>query len=258
MVGRLPDKDANFRLYKALAVHQWAQNWYGTWRGGHLLGAVEAGLLPEEQLDTFHALETVRIDACIARDFPGLHRDMAALRTALGDNDAWRYAADALCAPDARVTDTLMLTAALQALPRHDCCYQGDLRPEAVRACLDRRSELERDRFRIALAKLIEEQDGEDKDVDSVWSGTYHEEGAFIYDEWDHSREHHRKGRICGIKPRDYTRMGAPIRHPFCITIDEEGPDYLPHMYGAANYTLVSDVTKLPMKVSDIYRKLTS
>ena len=42
------------------------------------------------------------------------------------------------------------------------------------------------------------------------------------------------------------------------MTIDEEGPDYLPHMYGAANYTRVSDVTKLPLKVSDIYRKLTS
>ena len=27
--------------------------------------------------------------------------------------------------------------------------------------------------------------------------------------------------------------------HPFCITIDKEGQDYLPHMYGAVNYTIV-------------------
>jgi nitric oxide reductase NorD protein len=118
------------------------------------------------------------------------------------------------------------------------------------------------------------------------------------------------KGAIGGIEPRDYTRMGAPIRHftrmleeveartkllitlsdgkpddydhyyrgeygiedtrqalyearvagihPFCITIDREGADYLPHMYGKANYVVLDDVAKLPLKVSDIYRKITS
>ncbi len=118
------------------------------------------------------------------------------------------------------------------------------------------------------------------------------------------------KAAIAGIEPRDYTRMGAPIRHftrmlseveartkllitlsdgkpddydhyyrgeygiedtrqalfearvagihPFCITIDREGADYLPHMYGKANYTVLDDVAKLPLKVSDIYRKITT
>jgi nitric oxide reductase NorD protein len=46
--------------------------------------------------------------------------------------------------------------------------------------------------------------------------------------------------------------------HAYCITIDEEGQDYLPHMYGAANYALISDVETLPRKVSEIYKKLTS
>ena len=46
--------------------------------------------------------------------------------------------------------------------------------------------------------------------------------------------------------------------HPFCITIDTEARDYLPHMYGAVNWTLVEDVKKLPYKVSDIYRRLTA
>lgn len=45
--------------------------------------------------------------------------------------------------------------------------------------------------------------------------------------------------------------------HPFCITIDEQGPDYLPHMYGAVNYTVVSEVRQLPFKVAEIYRRLT-
>ena len=46
--------------------------------------------------------------------------------------------------------------------------------------------------------------------------------------------------------------------HPFCITIDSQAHDYLPRMYGNVNYTLVSDVRKLPSQVSDIYRKITT
>ena len=46
--------------------------------------------------------------------------------------------------------------------------------------------------------------------------------------------------------------------HPFCITLDTEAKDYLPHMYGAVNYIVIDEVRKLPLKVSDIYRKLTS
>lgn len=46
--------------------------------------------------------------------------------------------------------------------------------------------------------------------------------------------------------------------HPFCITIDTHAHEYLPHMYGHVNYTVVNDIRKLPLKVSDIYRKLTT
>ena len=46
--------------------------------------------------------------------------------------------------------------------------------------------------------------------------------------------------------------------HPFCITIDTEASDYLPYMYGHANYVVVDEVRKLPLKVADIYRKLTT
>jgi nitric oxide reductase NorD protein len=46
--------------------------------------------------------------------------------------------------------------------------------------------------------------------------------------------------------------------HPFYITIDKETHDYLPHMYGAVNYTVIDDVKKLPLKLSDIYRRLTT
>lgn len=46
--------------------------------------------------------------------------------------------------------------------------------------------------------------------------------------------------------------------HPFCITIDKEARSYLPHMYGEANYTVIDDVRKLPDKITEIYRRLTT
>lgn len=133
---------------------------------------------------------------------------------------------------------------------------------------------------------------------------------AFRVKDFDEPWDEQVIGRVCGIEPKDYTRMGAPIRHlvqklkqveartkllvtlsdgkpddydleyrgeygiedtrqalfearrdgihAYCITIDREGQDYLPHMYGAANYTVLDDVAKLPTKISDIYRRITS
>jgi len=46
--------------------------------------------------------------------------------------------------------------------------------------------------------------------------------------------------------------------HPFCVTIDEEARDYLPHMYGPANWVLIDDAGQLPLKTADVYRRLTS
>jgi nitric oxide reductase NorD protein len=46
--------------------------------------------------------------------------------------------------------------------------------------------------------------------------------------------------------------------HPFCITIDQEAREYLPRMYGDVNYALVDEVWQLPLKVAEIYRRLTT
>ena len=51
------------------------------------------------------------------------------------------------------------------------------------------------------------------------------------------------------------TRTGI---HPFCITLDRDARDYLPHMYGAARYIILDDVRQLPVKVTDIYRRITT
>lgn len=117
------------------------------------------------------------------------------------------------------------------------------------------------------------------------------------------------KRRIAGLRAREWTRLGPPIRylsrllegveaktkllitlsdgkpddydgykgeygiedtkqalvearrsgiHPFCITIDKAEHRYLSHMYGPANYVFINDLSTLPAKVPEIYRKLTT
>ena len=46
--------------------------------------------------------------------------------------------------------------------------------------------------------------------------------------------------------------------HPFCITIDKAEHSYLSHMYGSANYVFIDDIAKLPVRIPEIYRKLTT
>ncbi len=46
--------------------------------------------------------------------------------------------------------------------------------------------------------------------------------------------------------------------HPFCITVDREARDYLPHMFGDSRYILVPDVRLLPGRVPEIYRAITT
>lgn len=46
--------------------------------------------------------------------------------------------------------------------------------------------------------------------------------------------------------------------HPFCITVDPAGEDYLPHMYGDVRYVVIDTVEELPERLPALYRKLTS
>ena len=47
----------------------------------------------------------------------------------------------------------------------------------------------------------------------------------------------------------------SPVR---TITIDHNALDYLPHMFGRNNFTVINQVDKLPYRVGDIYRRLTT
>lgn len=546
VIASMPTAEDNFKLAKATAAFLWAQTRFGTLRPP-LCEILDSFGDREHALAHFHALETLRIEACIGRELPGLYRDMQRLRTLLGErltlSGIWEELAQQLARPGATVEDSLRL---LQSVYGRDCpervCYQGQIRPDLVASAMAERVEREKMLLRVRLAELAEEitqrespaeappvefilkqqenssddlprleltledapvsppenvrqlltsiyldlgeipdeylvaagpgeydpslYEDRGRDPDDVWQGTYHEEGATLYPEWDFGRQHYRKNwcvmrekdvtpvhdgfattallkyagllkhlrrtfeamrdedrllkrqvygddididalvealadardgremtdrlftrvhrternvavmfmvdmsgstkgwindaereslvlmcetleklgdrygiygfsgntrkrcelyrikridepyddtvkaRISGIQPQDYTRMGFAIRHltqllnaveartkllitlsdgkpddyfdgyrgqygiedtrkalyeahrtgihPFCITIDREGQEYLPHMYGAVNYTVIDEVAKLPLKVADIYRRLTT
>ncbi|MFA5243346.1 MAG: nitric oxide reductase activation protein [Sulfuricella sp.] len=546
VIARMPSVADNFVLCKAMVAMMWAQTRFGSFRTQlpELLNAYEDAA---RALKHFQALETLRLQACIARELPGLYREMQRLRAELHETlpASWQHFAQELAQADATADDSLRLLARAYADPAAppDICFQGELRPDAVAKCMAARVAKEKILLRVKLAQLEQELkkhrpdetkdrpaqfgltekpatepgltaleltlDGapiappeevrqlltsiqldlgeippeylfaagpgeydprlyEEKpaDPDEVWQGTYHEEGASLYPEWDYGRQHYRKNwcvmrekdvlpvhdgfreatlekysglvkhlrktfeamrdenrllkrqaygdnvdidalvealadardgsemserlfmrmhrserniavmfmvdmsgstrgwindaereslillsealetlgdryaiygfsgttrkrcelfrikrfdepyneevraRISGIRPQEYTRMGFAIRHltsvlneveartkllitlsdgkpddyhdnyrtqygiedtrkalqeaqrsgihPFCITLDEKARDYLPHLYGAVNYTVIDEVNKLPFKVADIYRRLTT
>ena len=46
--------------------------------------------------------------------------------------------------------------------------------------------------------------------------------------------------------------------HPFCVTIDEKGNDYLPHLFGSAGYVMIRDPMELPGQLPLLYARLTA
>ena len=291
----MPEQKQNFSLYKAMVAHHWAQIQFGTFHA-------DLDLLVTRQqedpsfLNKFHALETLRLDACIQRELPGLYREMHALDQQLQtspEHREWRTLRDALSQRNKTVHDTLQLidSVALNTLP-DSCCYQGDILPELVAAVRSKRIEKEKAYFRVALSELAEDADQQDDDASSehrqsqekmpaefelekkqqsddvftqdvielqldgkpvpvpddvrelissiyvdfgeippdylvaagpgeydltkyednklnpedVWTGTYHEEGAELYNEWNFQRQHYHKNwcvlRELPVEPR--------------------------------------------------------
>lgn len=144
-------REATFRHYKALAVHHWAQTYYGTWQVA-VLGRLLTLPRVAEAFEIYSALERLRLDACIARDLPGVARDMRALSPEPALTGAWQAAAQALADPAATAMDSCAWIARVTEPPPAPAPYHGVFRPSAVKAVLDARIERER----AQLSKLLE------------------------------------------------------------------------------------------------------
>lgn len=178
-------RDENFQLYKAMLVHQWAQTWLGTWR---IDVSAALSCYPDyaRALACFHALETLRLDAFVARQLPGLFRSMQPLRetfeASLTEN--WRAAQQRLARHDAGVQDSLELLPALldQPLPA-TTPYQGVLRPADVARVRAARIETDKQAFRLGLLKMQNDVDaarkqGEDAGAQDDAGAEPEEEGS--------------------------------------------------------------------------------
>jgi nitric oxide reductase NorD protein len=136
----------NFLLYKAMAAHQWAQGWYGTWRVD-VLSAIDDFDDREHALGWFHHLEILRLQACIGRDLPGLGRDMMSLASPPAPRELGKAPGDA--------ADSLGRLANVYSLPLPPaCCYQGSLHPERVQAVMRDRAARDRDTVARLLAGI--------------------------------------------------------------------------------------------------------
>ncbi len=150
------DRDENFQLYKAMVVHQWAQTWSGTWR---IDVSKALSLYPDyaHALTCFHALETLRLDALISRELPGVFRHMQAFRKTADESlvKHWQVARDRLARVGASVQDSLDLLASLVDQPVPELTpYQGVLRPADVTRVSEARIEADKQAFRLGLLKV--------------------------------------------------------------------------------------------------------
>jgi nitric oxide reductase NorD protein len=45
---------------------------------------------------------------------------------------------------------------------------------------------------------------------------------------------------------------------PFCVTIDKQGRDYLPHIFGSSGYVVIRRPSELPQQLPLLYAQLTA
>ena len=114
-----------------------------------------------------HVLESIRLEACIGRDLPGLHREMKQLQQAVGEvhyPKSWFVHTERLRQAEATLEDSYTALAELyfQIDPLPDpLCYQGELRIDDIEAVTLARIQREKEELGQALARIAEELEGD-------------------------------------------------------------------------------------------------
>ena len=165
LLARLPAPHDNFLIYKAMVAFLGAQTRYGSFRDP-LWQALAQTARPERLLTSFHAFESMRLEAVIERELPGLFREIVRLRRALGEDfdPQWLELTSELRRSDATQTDSLTMADAHQGradLPAPGFLH-GELQLEQVRAVMSARMEREKARFRSILRDIVTELTGQD------------------------------------------------------------------------------------------------
>jgi nitric oxide reductase NorD protein len=324
IMALMPEAKQNFSLYKATVAHHWAQIHFGTFH-------IDLDMLAQRHVDEpdflhkFHALETLRLDACIQRELPGLRREMQSLEKMLNQRPPhadWLAVQAELSQRNKTAHHTLELIDRIDiSILPDSCCYQGLINPHGVAETRHKRIEKEKAYFKVALSEIAKEMLGEpepaaDNDAtlqpapaefelkpkhesddvftqdsvelqlegkpmptpdhvqelissifvdfgeippeyltaagpgeydisryedsklnpEDVWQGTYHEEGAELYNEWNFQRQHYHKNwcvlRELDVQPKydsfvadtldKYRGQLKSLRHTFEILRGED------------------------------------
>jgi nitric oxide reductase NorD protein len=154
-----PFVNANFILYKLTAAHLWAQTSYGTWRY-EIVEKLMGDFATDDVMPLFNRLECIRLDACMARDFPGLYREFEALGYKNDETHSrwiqWTECAGALIEPNATAEDSLCLIGQVKKLPLPPLKnYQGEMLINKVHEVMITRIEHEKSQ----LKRLIQATD---------------------------------------------------------------------------------------------------
>jgi len=160
VVAQLETPEENFQLLKGMAVLLWAQTRYGSFRQP-LVEPLARFENPERACRTFATLERLRLESVIARELPGVSRQLESIKRGQGEAElpsAWHRFAERLMQPEASVESTLELLDAAYAseLPTA-VCYQGAVDPALIEAVVTARIEREKMLLRVRLAELTQE-----------------------------------------------------------------------------------------------------
>lgn len=244
ITARFSESRDNFALAKIQVALSWAETRYGSLRPD-LLSLFADAPDPDLAARQYQTQEIARISDLLQHEFPGLGREMQRLQQLADDPFARELRPAAVEAVKAarRERERARLRVALaklaqelkpqQATPAfqaevHEQGQHLDLQltldgipiapPVEVRQLA---LSVHLDFGEIPPEYLVPAGDGEydarqlgvQEDPGSVWQGTYHEEGATLFPEWDHARQLYRKNwcvmREVPIKPGD----PAFVRH---------------------------------------------
>lgn len=184
-ISTFREREENFALYKSIAVHQWAQTWYGTWRVDveQLVANFDN---KQKAIDLFHKLETIRLDANIKRELPGIGRAIENFNSLLVDENLptpWKSAVKTLSNEDASAHDTARL---LYELYDHDfipenTLYQGILNPSLAKEKTQARIEQDKENLQTLLNQLQQEntQQNQETPVDDELDEENNEDKRF-------------------------------------------------------------------------------
>ena len=159
VVSCFDDAEDNFQLAKVCVTLLWAQTRFGS-LACDASTACERFEAPARAWQCFGALETLRLEACIARELPGVGRQIARLRRLTGTDrlePAWQGWRERLAVRGAQARDTLeCLDAACATRPPPPPPFQCAWRPDAVAAVRAARVAREKALLRARISRMLD------------------------------------------------------------------------------------------------------